>query len=230
MAKAILTIDDIPQKITKPIIDYLEEKSIPVVMFVVGEEAVKDMDTLVYAIKHGIILGNHSYTHPFFSQMSMEECIEEIEKNEKVLDQAYRMAGEARRAKLFRFPYLDKGGDNMKHLQDYLRENGFNRIDDSDVKSETYKNSGWNKDYDITCSYDCQEYNIPQQGVTIEYILDRLENGDPNAGTNALMDEGTNIILLHSHDDTQAIVHDYYKLILEKMLSAGVEFVTAKIV
>ncbi len=229
MGKAILTIDDIPQKVTKPIIDYLEEKRIPVVMFVVGENAVKDMETLVYAIKHGVILGNHSYSHPFFSRISMEECIEEITKTEKIIEEAYAMAGVERPAKLFRFPYIDKGTDKKDELQKYLKESGYQRIDDSGVEALPYHEAGWDRDYDITCSYDCQEYNIPQKLSTMEDIMKRLEEGDTGNGSNALYDTGTNIILLHSHDDTDNIVKDYYKQILGRMLDAGVEFIAPNI-
>ena len=69
MKKAILTIDDVPSNNTKAIVDYLNEKDITVVMFVVGEWLEKKPENAIYALQHGMILGNHSYTHPQFSSL-----------------------------------------------------------------------------------------------------------------------------------------------------------------
>ena len=82
MIKALLTIDDVSSKNTPAIVDYLCEKNIQAIMFMVGQWAENYPDQLVYALKHGMIVGNHSYTHPHFSELSFEECKEEIEKNE----------------------------------------------------------------------------------------------------------------------------------------------------
>ena len=93
MKQVVLTIDDIPQKITPKMIDYLTENGIPAVMFAVGEKIEEGMDTLVYALQKGIIIGNHSFTHPAFSSLSFEECVEEIEKTDLLLEKAYKLAG-----------------------------------------------------------------------------------------------------------------------------------------
>ena len=117
MSKAILTIDDIASKNTPAIVDYLCEKHIKAVLFAVGENVEKYFDEAVYALQKGMIVGNHSYSHPSFSKLSLEEGIAEIEKNEEVLTRLYEKAGVAREAKVFRFPYGDKGGENKEALQ-----------------------------------------------------------------------------------------------------------------
>ena len=224
MSKVILTMDDIPAGNTKTIIDYFTEKKLPAVMFVVGEQAVEDMDTLVYAINHGIILGNHTYTHPFFSEISYEECVEEIEKTEEVLTKAYEMAGTERPVKLFRFPYIDKGGEKYDIIQAYLKEHGFKRIDDSGVLAEGYKKAGHNRGCDTACSFDCQEYNISSGQITFEEVMRRIAEGD-EGGTNMTTDPGVNIMLIHSHDHTEAAVPEYYRIMIDSMLDKGVEFI-----
>ena len=130
MIKALLTIDDVSSKNTPAIVDYLTEKNIPVIMFCVGQWAEGHPDELIYALKHGIIVGNHSYTHPQFSSISIEECKKEIDKNEEVLDSFYSQAGVERKYRPFRFPYGDKGGKNKDAIQQYLSEKGFDKVKD----------------------------------------------------------------------------------------------------
>ena len=228
MGKAYLTIDDIPQGVTKDMVDYLNLKEIPAIMFVVGENAERDLGTVVYAIRHGIIVGNHSYTHPSFEDITFEEAVDEIEKTDRLIEQAYKEAGVERPVRLFRFPYLNKGGRNKDILQKYLKEKGYRAFDDTGVLSKGYIEAGWNNDLDVACSFDCQEYLVPSGDKSFEDIITRLETGDVGMGSNVITDECDNIILLHSHDDTEAVKNGYYKDILEYMLAKGTCFESPK--
>ena len=87
MIRALLTIDDISSHNTIDIVDYLNEAGITAVMFAVGQRIEQDPEPAVYAIKHGMIVGNHSYSHPSFSSLTMEESIEEIRRCEESLNQ-----------------------------------------------------------------------------------------------------------------------------------------------
>ena len=60
--------------------------------------------------KKGMIIGNHSYFNHMFSTLSIESCIEEIEKCESIIEKLYIDAGVVRKYKPLRFPYGDKGG------------------------------------------------------------------------------------------------------------------------
>ena len=224
-SKVILTIDDIPQGITVKMIDYLAEKNIPSVMFAVGENIEKDMDTVVYAIKKGIIIGNHSYSHPAFSSLSFEECKTEIEKTEVLLEKAYFLAGVSREVKVFRFPYIDKGSDKKEKLQDYLREHGFMKIDDTAVTAVDYHKAGHDRDIDAACSFDIREYNIPPGTMSFEDVMTHLYEGDGENGADIMNRDGTNIVLLHSHDDTEKIVPGYYSKVLDAMLERKIQFI-----
>ena len=75
MSKAYLRIDDTPSEITKDFIDYLCEKNIKPIIFAVGENIDNNFDNALYALKKGAVIGNHSYSHGHFSEMSFEECI-----------------------------------------------------------------------------------------------------------------------------------------------------------
>lgn len=65
---------------TPAIVDYLKEKNIPVIMFAWGLNVEQYHEEALYAVKKGIIIGNHSYSHPHFSEISFDEGVNEIEK------------------------------------------------------------------------------------------------------------------------------------------------------
>ena len=227
MAGLILTIDDIPQKVTVPLVDYLSDRQIPAVFFAVGENIEKDPRPAVYALKKGFLIGNHSYSHPAFSGLSFEDGVTEIRKTEELLDRIYAEAGVERKHRFFRFPYLDKGDDNKERYQAFLRQEGFTGLDDTEVRAPGYLAKGWDKDVDTACSFDCQEYNIPPGTMTIEDVIRRLNEGDHDAGSSVFGDD-TQIVLLHSHDDTDKLVPGYYRIILEEILRLGGEFISPK--
>ncbi len=226
MSKIMLTVDDIPDCVTIPLLDYLLEQGIRPVMFTIGELAEENYDTLLYVLKKGIIVGNHSWTHPDFSTLSLEDCISEIEKTEKLLDKAYRDAGVERRYKLFRFPFLNKGGENKEKLQEYLRDHGFTKVDDRGVTAPEYIGGNNNNEIDTFCSYDIMEYMIRPGEKTIEEIIDRLDSGTP--GQDIIGDEGEHLVLFHSHHETEAEAPGYYKTIIGHLLERGVEFTDLK--
>lgn len=127
MIHALLTIDDISSKNTPVIVDYLNEKGIKAILFATGANVEKYYDEAVYAVKHGMIVGNHSYSHPAFSALTLEECMDEIQRCESVLDKLYKDSGVERVYRPFRFPYGDKGGVNKAEIQKYLKERTFIR-------------------------------------------------------------------------------------------------------
>lgn len=221
--RAILTIDDIPSKNTKAIVDYLCEKDIVPVMFAIGEPLEEDYEDIIYALKKGAIIGNHSYTHVDFAKVTYEQGIEEIEKTEKILDEIYKKAGVERKYKIFRFPYLIKGGDNKERFQAYLQENGFCKIQDKDITGKSYHLKQEKEDLDIICSFDCQEYNMHNEHkLQMQDVLKRMEegeNGDCILGANE-----KHIILIHAHDDSEAVYPEYYKAMIDFMLEKGMKF------
>ena len=226
MINALLTIDDIASKNTPAIIDYLEEKKIPVLMFAWGENVERYHDEALYVLKHGVIVGNHSYSHPHFSEISFEEGVKEIEKNEEVLNALYKEAGVERRFRPFRFPYGDKGGANKDALQKYLKDNGFNKVDDTKILYPEWKEDGFDKDIDTVWTFDFAEYNIRQgSGFTADDVMKRISGEDSEVYPKLYEDGSYHILLLHAHDETEEMVPEYYKMFLDDLLSHGVQFV-----
>lgn len=218
--KVIMTIDDIPQDITRAVIDCYQEMNIPFVMFGIGQDMEKREDDVIYALSRGVVVGNHTYTHPHLSELSYEEGIEEIEKTEEILNRLYEKAGVERKYKLFRFPFIDKGGENKDRYQKYLREHGFMKIDDREASTPVYLKDGHKKDIDVAPSIDLAEYTIrPGSGVGIDEIYKYLE-----LQLSTLSTDSTEIVLMHTHDETEEMVPGYYKLLADKMLGLGLKF------
>lgn len=83
----LLTFDDGPCENTRIILDMLKENNIAAAFFVVGKNAVKYPELVQRIIDEGHYLGSHSYTHPSFLNLSMEEAIEEVTKTKKIIAQ-----------------------------------------------------------------------------------------------------------------------------------------------
>ena len=226
MKHAVLTIDDIASKNTPAIVDYLCEKKIPAIMFAWGQRVEENYDNALYALKHGVIVGNHSYSHPFFSKLSLEEAIGEIEKNEKILDKLYQDAGVERKYRPFRFPYGDKGGENKDALQAYFREHGYDKVKDTQIPYAIWKRMGLDKDIDTLWTFDFGEYEIrPGSGVTLDDILARTTQVNPELGKSLLTDEdGSHLIIIHAHDETEEMVPGYFRILIDTLLENGFVF------
>ncbi len=225
MIKAILTIDDIATSNTPNLVDYLVEKGITVLMFAQGSHIERYPENVVYALQKGMVVGNHSYSHPNFAEISFEEGIQEIEKTEKLLDDIYKKAGVERMYRPFRFPYGSKGGDNKDRYQQYFKDKGFSKLDDRKIAYPWWKEFGLSTDIDTLWTFDFAEYQIrPDSGFTMDDVFKRVHDSNPASG-GALLEDGSNhIILMHDHEETLAMVPDYYKIMIEHVLECGVMF------
>ena len=74
-------------------------------------------------VLNGNKLGNHTYSHPDFAQLSAENYINDIQKNEGILQQ---VMGD-KNYKVFRYPYLSYGETEKKYTQvrNFLDGNGY---------------------------------------------------------------------------------------------------------
>ena len=104
--KAIyFTIDDSPSEHMIEKVDFLYERKIPACFFCRGELLAENKPGVVYAIKQGFAVGNHSYSHPFFSETENETFFNEILQTEKLIDECYQLAGCPRLGKFIRLPF-----------------------------------------------------------------------------------------------------------------------------
>lgn len=225
MNTAILTIDDIASKNTPAIVDYLKEKGIRPVFFAWGSNVEKYYEEAKYILKNGMIIGNHSYSHPAFSALTLEEGIREIEKCEEVLNRLYADCGVERTYRPFRFPYGDKGGANKAALQEYLHQNGFHKLDDRHLPYAWWKEMGLDKDIDTFWTFDFAEYRTHSEpDFTKESVWERMHDENPASGA-VLFGEGQrHILLLHAHDETEKRIPDYYRIFIDHLLENGTTF------
>lgn len=225
MNSALLTIDDIASKNTPAIVDYLNEKRIKTILFATGQNVERYYEEALYAVKNGMIVGNHSYSHPAFSSLSMKECMEEIEKCEIVLERLYKDSGVERVFRPFRFPYGNKGGDNKNALQKYLKEKGFQKVDDTHITYPWWRENSLDTDIDTFWTFDFEEYKIRQGSeFTKESVWKKMHDTNPESGAVLFAENNRHILLLHAHDETEEMLPEYYKSFIEHLLENGLVF------
>ena len=225
MNTALLTIDDIASKNTPAIVDYLKAKGIQPVFFATGKNVEKYYEEALYVLKNGMIVGNHSYSHPNFSSLTLEECVEDIEKCDQILDKLYKDCGVERKYRPFRCPYGNKGGENKDALQKYFKEKGFHKVDDTQLAYPWWKANKLNEDIDTFWTFDFAEWNIRKgSGFTKEDVWKRMHDTNPADGAVLFAENNRHILLLHAHDETEELVPEYYKLFIEHLLENGVVF------
>lgn len=225
MNTVLLTIDDVSSRITPTIVDELCARGITAIMFAVGMNIERFYDEALYAVRKGMIVGNHSYSHPAFSAMTVEKGIAEIEKCEAVLERLYLDAGVARKFRPFRFPYGDKGGENKAALQSYLVEKGFDKVDDRHIPYTWWQENNLDKDVDTLWTFDFEEYRIQYDDTfTREVVWAKMNDANPKLGAALFGEKQRHIVLMHAFDETDAVWPGYYQDLLDTLERRGVTF------
>lgn len=227
--KIILTIDDAPSANLDEKLDLLDELGINAVWFVLGKNVEGRKASLLRAIKRGDILGNHSWTHPFYSQISVRVGKAEILQTEELLNSLYEEVGVERPAKIFRFPYGDPGaGKESKQLQrrkwslkyhrlqKFLAQNDFVGPPREGIHLDPLSDSRFH-DRDWFWSFDNEEWNIIFEYQTPiaqeERLMERLRMLENRPGTD--------LLLMHDHDNTSVL----FDLALRYMAHQKFEFI-----
>lgn len=136
-----LTIDDSPSINTSKIVQYLKDNNMPAIFFCRGEFIETRKEDVQCMIKNGFLVGNHSYSHPYFSKIPVEQCFEELLKTEALIEQCYEEIDEQRELKIVRLPFADRGAgkwacsasteqeqDKIIKIQNFLSEHHFKSI------------------------------------------------------------------------------------------------------
>ena len=218
-----LTIDDSPSCDMKMKIDFLFHNSITAIWFCQGNGMEKMPEEIMYAIKKGFIIGNHSYSHPKFSALSLDEATEQIYRTDTIIEDLYQRAGIQRPAKLFRFPIGDNGKkagcEHAKAIQKYLKDSGYNQLDFKKNNLDPQYN-GTSHDVDIFWDFDSKEYrfflgNEKYKKWNKQKIIERLDNyfNKPS--------DRNKIMLVHDHHETT----DLFVQIIEHLIKKGVSFI-----
>jgi Predicted xylanase/chitin deacetylase len=212
--KAWLTIDDAPTEDFRQRVDELNARGIRAVWFCLGELLERYPEEAAYAVRSGHILGNHSYDHPAFSKIALAEAREQIERTERLLDGIYAKAGVPRPVKLFRFPYLDDGGDGKRDaLQSLLRDMGFEQPGFPGVTYAWWREKGWPERIDAGCTYDTWDWRLQEGEEMLPKLLARMDEREPEHGRGLNEAPGSNeVILMHAW-----IPMDAFRVLLDRL-------------
>jgi peptidoglycan/xylan/chitin deacetylase (PgdA/CDA1 family) len=247
--RVVLTIDDGPSEHFLPKCHYLHLHHIPAVFFCIGKHMEAAPDQVTEAIKMGFIIANHSYSHPHFSDISIQQAREEIEKTDILINNLYKAAGMPRPVKWFRFPYGDKGDgrhgkvfgkrwrvdNNRKNdIQDFLKQLEYTQPGFSGISYPFYREAGLLADTDWHWTFDVMEWCLtmkkPDFGIdTPEKVMLRLQDTCPGdcRGLRSRAKrwignpDSDEIILLH---DQSATTYLFYPII-DKLLQLPLQFV-----
>jgi len=235
---AYLTIDDAPSSDMKKKIEFLRSKGIPAIWFCEGYLLEKMPESVIHAIKKGFVIGNHTYDHPHVSEITLGECFDEIKTTDELIEAVYETAGVKRPAKVFRFPYGDKGGgkevekgwpedrkDFIQAIQDFLRKLGYKQPKFEGIKYDWFLRAGLLRDVDVSWTYDCMEYlarkKEPTFGIIgLKQVLERMDEDVPDGGRGLNFPDSNEIVLTHDHSETA----DMFVPIIEKLLDKGLKF------
>ncbi|PJB71616.1 MAG: polysaccharide deacetylase family protein [Alphaproteobacteria bacterium CG_4_9_14_3_um_filter_47_13] len=242
---AYLTIDDSPTLHMTALTEFLVENQIQAMFFCRGDLIEKNPEPVLDAIKKGMVIANHSYSHRAAGTLSYEEMVADIEQAEHLIEVAYKTAGIERPGKYFRFPYLDKGdGDKLeqrfgevienietadlsgnetsRRLQDYLKKEGFTQPFEN-ITHPLYRHKDVSGAADCLFTYSSCDWMLTarHQGKWAYRTLDDLKQkmeDDPFF----LTEKGAQIVLFH---DQPEIAHVVIALI-SYMRDKGFEFLS----
>ena len=138
------------ESLTASVLDTLKEKQVPAAFFCTLDHIKKEKELIARMIKEGHIVGNHSSTHPSFSEISRQQMIKEIEETENYLRESFGYA-----ARYFRFP----AGEYTENALDV-------------VKSMEYMSVFWSVAYD-----DWNTENVRGKDYAVEKVMSRLHPG-----------------------------------------------------
>ena len=110
--KIVLSFDDGPDRRWTPsILDVLKEKRAPAVFFVIGEAANTSPDILKREYNEGHEIGNHTFTHPKFDEISHTQLKWELNLTQRLIESTLGV-----KSLLFRPPY------GIDHQPEYAEE------------------------------------------------------------------------------------------------------------
>ncbi len=141
--KLVLSFDDGPDRNWTPkVLDILKEKKAPGAFFVIGDEANRAPDILKREYAEGHEIGNHTFTHPKFDEVSRTQIKWELNLTQRLIESTLGV-----KSILFRPPYgIDHQPEYAEEVAQlpYPQELGYlivgQRIDPNDWREADPKN------------------------------------------------------------------------------------------
>jgi peptidoglycan-N-acetylglucosamine deacetylase len=248
MKHAYLTIDDAPSADFLAKVQLLGRRGIPALFFCIGERIEARFEEVVQAVRAGFVVGNHSYSHPHFSDLSEDEGYLEIERTDALVEEVYRAAGVPRPGKFFRFPYFDRGAHGSSreyeaHWSLPPAERTYPQADRRDALQRRLGDLGYtlprfeglNPKYsphralveglDLRCTFDQAEYHLGSAnapwGLGDEVaILARIDEDAPDQGRPLPRLDTADVVLVHDHEHTAPL----FRRLIDRYAERGIVF------
>lgn len=129
-----ITFDDGPNPIYTPqVLEIFAEADGKATYFMIGEQMLNNPDIVRRAVEHGHEIGNHTYTHAKLSGLGHTECLDEVERNEKLIEE---LTG--KKPAVFRFPYLDFNEETVS----LVGEKGYSMIGALNLEARDWEQPG----------------------------------------------------------------------------------------
>ncbi|MBI3404120.1 MAG: glycosyltransferase [Acidobacteria bacterium] len=200
--KVALTFDDGPDpKFTAQILDILKEKKAPAAFFVVGEAANSFPDLLQRIYDEGHEIGNHTYTHPHFDQLSPRRLKIELNVTERQIESRLGI-----KSTLFRPPFgIDHLPESASEIEQFplVQDMGFSLV------------GSWIDPHDWSEHVDFHFANVANASDVI--AQNTLEQAQKDKG---------NIILLHDGGGDRSRTVAALPTLIDQLRAAGFEFVS----
>ena len=124
----VLTFDDGPSKYTTELLDFLESTNTPATFFLLGEQSEKYPDIVLQESLNNLVC-IHSYTHKFFTKISKEEVLEQVNKTSNIIQDITSIT-----PKYIRVPYGILNDNVKETLKEVNLENVLWTVDSLDWK------------------------------------------------------------------------------------------------
>lgn len=209
MPPAYLTVDDAPSGTLPEKLAVLDDRDVPALFFCEGHRLEDHADHARQAVEAGHLLGNHAYSHPSASEISVEAFADELDRTEAAIDDVYETAGVDRPARVFRFPYGDKGGDQAAALQEVLAEREFRPPDPDCIGYDWWADHAGDRDWFWTV--DVEDYNVDTKAALEANVAD----------ADRLDSESADILLFHDGGNSPELFEHYVDLLVDRGVTFG---------
>lgn len=239
MKQAYLTIDDGPSVDRKAKVDVLNRHQIQAVWFCMGVDMEARPEDALYTIEAGHIVGNHSFSHPDFSVISLEQARDEIISTDQMIEDLYQKAGVPRPVKLFRFPYGKEGAakpffnfdytpeefERVTEIQKVLKDLGYVTFPFEEIRYRYFQGLRDSGRVDWLWTYDAMEWCVFQEkppfGVKcLDDVLEMMDLDLPERFMGLNYPDSEEIVVIHDHPQTSAL----FEPVVRGLLDKGVRF------
>jgi peptidoglycan/xylan/chitin deacetylase (PgdA/CDA1 family) len=129
-----ITFDDGPNSVyTSQLLDIFSEVKGKATFFMIGEQMKENPEIVKNVYEQGHEIGNHTYTHAKLSELSQVECLNEVERNEQLIqDLTGKMPA------VLRPPYLDYN----EEIAALMKQKGYPMIGALNLEAQDWEMPG----------------------------------------------------------------------------------------